>query len=131
VHENLLGTSPLYSRRALYSQKRDWRAYGSLEPTPWAWFAGWEASGIDLHTIEREEFYWQDFEVLRLFVRHGVRRFWLDDIWYFDWEACRRYALARELPGIPVAPVTGPPRPVRLTGCLLDLLYKAWRVVRA
>jgi glycosyltransferase involved in cell wall biosynthesis len=130
MQENLHGMSPLVRRRALYSRRRDWGSYGRLEPALWEWFAGWEDNGIDLHSIPRKEFYWQDFEVLRLFSRHGVRRFWLEDIWSFDWEACRRYALARELPGIPLAPATGPPWPVRLAGSLLDLLYKAWRAAR-
>lgn len=130
VQENLHGTSPLYRRRALYSRTRNWSAYGHLEPTPRAWFAGWEEEGIDLHALRHEEFYWQDFEVLRLFGRHGVRRFWLDDIWGFDWEACRRRAMAQELSDIPTRPLSRPPWPARLAGHLLDLLYKAWRVAR-
>ena len=131
AQENLHGTSPLYRRRALYSRQRDWGSYGRLEPTRREWLAGWEDLGIDLHGIPREEFYWQDFEMLRLFGRHGARRFWLDDVWGFDWEACRRCALEWELPGIPAQPVSGPPWPVRLAGHLLDLSYKAWRAARA
>lgn len=130
VQENLRGTSPLVRRRAQYSHRRDWSASGRLEPTLPQWFAGWQESGIDLHTIPREEFYWQDFEVLRLFGRHGVRRFWLDDVWRFDWEACRHAALARGLPGIPDRRAAGPPWPVRLAGHGLDALYKTWRRLR-
>jgi glycosyltransferase involved in cell wall biosynthesis len=84
VQENLHGTSPLVRRRALYSRNRDWSASGRLEPAPREWFAGWEAGGIDLRRVPREEFYWQDVEVLRLFGGHGVRRFWLDDMWVFE-----------------------------------------------
>lgn len=131
VQENLHGTSPLYRRRALYSKERDWSASGRLEPVPQQWLAGWEERGIDLHTIPRETFYWQDFEVLRLFAHHGVRRFWLDDVWGFDWEACRRCALARGIPGIPLTPPAGPPWVCRLAGELLDALYRAWRAARA
>jgi len=126
VQENLHGTNPVYRRRARYSRDHDWRSHGRLEPAPREWFDRWVESGVDLHAIPREDFYWQDFEVLRLFGRHGTRRFWLDDIWSFDWEACRRYALGQRLPGIPAGPITGPPRPVRLAGSLLDLLHKAW-----
>jgi glycosyltransferase involved in cell wall biosynthesis len=131
IQENLHGTSPLVRRRALYSRHRDWSSYGRLEPAPREWFTGWEGEGIDVYSIPREDFYWHDFEVLRLFGRYGARRFWLDDIWGFDWEACRRHALARELPGIPPTPVYPPPWPVRLAGSLLDLLYKLWRMARA
>jgi glycosyltransferase involved in cell wall biosynthesis len=131
VQENLHRTSPLYRRRALYSKTRDWSAGGRLEPVPREWLAGWEDAGIDLHTIPHETFYWQDFEVLRLFARHGVRRFWLDDVWGFDWEACRRSAQARGISGLPRTPPLGPPWLVRLAGRLLDALYKAWRATRA
>jgi glycosyltransferase involved in cell wall biosynthesis len=130
VQENLHGTSPLYRRRARYSRTRDWSTLGRLEPTPRSWFAGWEEKGIHLHTLPREEFYWQDFEVLRLFGRYGVHRFWLEDIWGFDWEACRHRAIAQELSDIPIWPLSRPPWPARWAGNLLDLLYKAWRVAR-
>lgn len=130
VQENLHGTSPLYRRRALYSRTRDWRAAGRLEPVPRAWLAGWEEAGIDLHAIPSERFYWQDFEVLRLFARHGVRRFWLDDVWGFDWEACLDCARARGIAELPPSPPVGPPWPVRLAGRLLDALYQGWRAVR-
>ncbi len=130
VQENLHGTSPLVRRRALYSRHRDWSLSGRLEPAPREWFTGWEEDGINVHDIPHEDFYWQDFEVLRLFGRHGVRRFWLEDIWGFDWEACRRRALARELPGIPQTTVSTPPLPVHLAGFLLDRLYKLWRLAR-
>lgn len=131
VQENLHGASRLYHRRARYSRDHDWRSHGRLEPAPREWFERWEESGIDLQTIPREDFYWQDFEILRLFGRHGVRRFWLEDIWSFDWEACRRRALEQEMPGIPVTPISTPPLPIGLTGSLLDLLYKLWRKARA
>jgi glycosyltransferase involved in cell wall biosynthesis len=128
--ENLRGTSPLYRRRFLYAHDRDWTAAGRLELAPREWLAGWEECGIDLRDNPEEELHWQDVEVLRLFARHGARRFWLDDLWTFDWEACRRAALEGGLPETPAAPVSGPPWPVHLAGRALDLLYRAWRSLR-
>jgi hypothetical protein len=31
------------------------------------WFTGWEKLGIDMQTIIRQKYYWQDFEVLQYF----------------------------------------------------------------
>jgi hypothetical protein len=131
VQENLHRSTPMIRRRARYSRHHDWSSPGRLEATTPEWFALWEKEGVDLHSIPHEQFYWQDFEVLRLFARHGTRRFWLDDIWSFDWEACRRFAVGHGLDGIPMHPVSGPPWPVQAAGDLLDLLYKVWRGARS
>jgi glycosyltransferase involved in cell wall biosynthesis len=126
VQESLHGTSPLRRRRASYSPKRDWSAVGRLGPVPQRWLAGWEELGIDLRSIHREAYYWHDFEVLRLFARCGFRRFWLEGIWAFDWEACRRHALAQGMSGMPDRPIVRPPWALRVAGQLLDFLYSAW-----
>jgi hypothetical protein len=59
--------------------------------------------------------------------RYSARRFWLDDVWCFDWEACRCFAVAREMSGMPGNPVSGPPRPVRAPRRSFDLLYRIWQ----
>lgn len=125
VLENLRGTNHLLGRRRLYATSFDWTALGRLEETPASWLAGWSARGIDLFTVEEPRFTWHDREVLRLFGRHGARRFWLDDIWDLDWEACRREALAAGL-DVPARPIRRPPAPVRLLGAALDRLYTLW-----
>jgi hypothetical protein len=130
VQENLHGSTPLVRRRARYSRDRDWSSPGRLEPARREWFDGWESQGIEMRHIPRQAFYWQDFEILRLFARHGVHRFWLDDVWGFDWEACRQFALERGLTGIPASPAAGPPWPVRGAGHLLDLSYRIWQRAR-
>ena len=49
------------------------------------WFRGWEQQGIDMHTIPEAAYHWFDVEILRAFTRYGTRRFWLDDIWRFQY----------------------------------------------
>jgi hypothetical protein len=127
VVENLHRTSPLVRRRWVYRHDRDWTLNGRQEAMPPQWLDGWRERGIDLRTIPLTDHYWQDFEVLRHLARFGPRRFWLDDIWHFDWEACRRVAAARGEPGIPQKAIQGPPLPLRALGRLLDLAYRAWR----
>jgi glycosyltransferase involved in cell wall biosynthesis len=88
--ENLMATKTAYWRRRYYWHGRVWRPNGPLEPTPPEWYAGWEARGIDMTTIEDVQPYWQDVALLDLMYEHGARRFWLDDVWEKDWERFRR-----------------------------------------
>lgn len=107
--ENVLGTCrPPLKRRLRYLNHLDFTWRGRLEPTRPEWFGGWESRGIDMHSLPDERFSWFDVEVLRWFARHGERRFWLDDIWRFDWEACRQWALDQGLSGLPTRPVRPP-----------------------
>lgn len=110
VVENVLGTCPpVFKRRLRYLNHLDFTGEGRLEASRAEWFAGWEAQGLDMHTVDDPEYHWYDVEVLRAFTRHGAAKFWLDDIWRFDWEACRQWASAAGLEGIPPAPVRAAP----------------------
>jgi len=129
VLENLRGTNHLLGRRRLYATSFDWTALGRIAESPDAWFDGWSARGIDLFTIEQPRFTWHDHEVLRQLDRHGARRFWLDDVWDLDWEACRREALAAGL-DVPARPLRRPPAPIRLVGATLDRLYDLWLALK-
>ncbi len=110
VVENALGTCPpAFKRRLRYLNHIDFTWEGRVEPSKPAWFAGWEAAGIDMHTVDDPEFHWYDVEVLRAFRTHGTRRFWLDDVWRFDWEPVRQWAVAQGIEGIPTQPVRAAP----------------------
>lgn len=130
VMENLLGTQGVPQRRRAYAADTDWSLFGRLEPSPREWFAGWEQEGIDMATVHHQEHSWQDFEVLRLFSRHGERRFWLDAVWDFDWEACRQQGKTLGLDGLPARPVRPPGAVVRLAGAALDHAYDLWLSLR-
>jgi glycosyltransferase involved in cell wall biosynthesis len=109
VVENMNMVAPFYARRRRYSKSRDFVRAGTLEASPAAWFEAWQSMGIDMFTIERPEFYWQDFEVLRFIGRQGSTRFWLDDIWDLDWETVRQRGVALGYPDMPSFKVTSPP----------------------
>lgn len=104
--ENLMHTKSLYWRRRYYWSKKILLPQGPIEPTPLAWFAGWEERGIDMTTIDDRQPYWQDLATLDLLLQHGSRRFWLDDIWKKDWKALLRES------GKP-GRVVPPPAPLR------------------
>src|SRR5690606_28500649 len=58
VLENLHGTASLWQRRWSYSVRRDWTRNGTVGDAPESWFAGWEAQGIDMRTVDDESPSW-------------------------------------------------------------------------
>jgi hypothetical protein len=108
----------------------DFTGAGRLERCPTDWFRGWEDAGIDMRTVAQENYHWYDFEVLRLFNEHGARKFWLDDIWDFDWEACRVHAQGLNISGVPDAPADAPPRALVLAMRVLSRLHRIQRRLR-
>jgi hypothetical protein len=129
--ENVAGTRHLLARRQLYGSAKDYSLEGAVEPTPKSWIDGWEKIGIDMRSVPDDPPHWQDFELLRLFTRHGTRRFWLDDIWSQDWEAFRREAIRRGIEGISDKPLGSQPKLLSLFMKLPDAAYAAWRNFRS
>jgi glycosyltransferase involved in cell wall biosynthesis len=123
VVENVLKTSPLLRRRRSYSADKDYLHGHQPQPAPVKWFAGWEEIGIDMRSIPEQKYYWWDFDVLRYFEKYGPKRFWFEDIWKFDWEACRMHARAQGISGIPESRLVTPPRTLALSMKLMTKLY--------
>ena len=119
VVETALKTRHVLLRRSGYAANIDWTKNGVAAPSQPEWLAGWEMLGIDMRTIRCDYYYWYDFEVLKHFSQFGVRRFWLEDIWNFDWESCRQYAKSKNISPIPEHPISPPPK---ILGQLMDWL---------
>ena len=131
VLENVRGTCPwVFRRRLRYAMHVDFTGAGRLERCPPEWFGRWEEAGIDMRSVVEEKYYWHDFEVLRYMNEHGARKFWLDDIWGFDWEACRLHAKRHTIAGVPDAPVNAPPRALVLAMRVLSALHRTQRRLR-
>jgi glycosyltransferase involved in cell wall biosynthesis len=131
VIENVRGTCPrVFKRRLRYAMHVDFTGAGRVERSPVEWFRGWEDAGIDMRSVAQEKYHWYDFEVLRLFDEHGARKFWLDDIWDFDWEACREHAKGLNISGVADAPVDAPPRALVLAMRVLSRLHRIQRRLR-
>jgi hypothetical protein len=130
VIENLNNTSKFYTRRKGYAYKKDYTKNGWLEKSDLNWFNKWQELGIDMLTIPTQQYYWQDFEILRLFKKHGYRRFWLDDIWYFNWEEFRKYAIENNYKEISEIRIKNPP--MLLVGLLkiCDKLQKSYNTFK-
>lgn len=130
VLENARGTCPwVFKRRLRYAMHVNFTGAARIESSAEEWFRGWEAVGIDMRTVVDDVYHWYDVDVLRFFREYGTRKFWLDDIWDFDWEACRQDAKRRNLFGIPDA-VHRPPRALVEAMRVLSWLHRAQRRLR-
>ena len=121
--ENTLSKGNPLSRRITYNPRRDYAQEGVLEPCNPAWFKDWEVMGIDMRTIATSHYYWYDFAVLNYFQKYGCHRFWLEDIWQFDWEAFRQYSISIGASNLPSQKISKPPIMLRLVLRLLTLIY--------
>jgi len=130
VLENVRGTCPwVFKRRLRYAMHVNFTGAARIESSAEEWFRGWEAVGIDMRTVVDDLYHWYDVDVLRFFREYGTRKFWLDDIWDFDWEACRQDAKRRNLFGIPDA-VHPPPRALVEAMRVLSWLHRTQRRLR-
>jgi glycosyltransferase involved in cell wall biosynthesis len=120
--ENSLSTGFALTRRDKYNLNSKNKKL-QISSCPTEWFTGWEEIGIDMETIFHQKYSWQDFEVLKYFHKYGLHRFWVDDIWEFDWEACRLFALANGLTEIPDFQIEAPPKILRLLLRGLTTIY--------
>jgi hypothetical protein len=109
VLENVKNTQSWRLRRRLYNSNLDFSSEGDLhEPSKKEWFEKWEKQGIDMHTISKSKYYWYDYEVLKMFKKYGVRKFYWDDIWTFDWEEFRKFGIEEQFPNLPERPINPP-----------------------
>ena len=72
------------------------------------WFSEYERAGIDFNISDSESTFWWDWEILRLFKKHGTTPFRYLDIWTVDWEALRLQGLSQGIQGLPEEPIEVP-----------------------
>ncbi|MFM7406066.1 MAG: glycosyltransferase family 2 protein [Cuspidothrix sp.] len=127
VIENILkDTNPL-SRRLRHPYKFEYFKIGKLEACPHEWFTNWEDLNIDMHTIIKQKYYSYDVEVLRYFYKYGCRRFWIEDIWKYDWESCRQYAKSQNIANIPDYKI---PNNSKFLDLLISMITKLYGNIR-
>lgn len=110
VLENINKTNNFLKRRKRYNPSTDYRnKEQKLLKTPKKWFEKWELMNINMKKIIDLKFYWQDFEVLKIFHNHGIHKFWFDPIWEFDWEKLRLIAIKKNINNVPSYKIKKPP----------------------
>ncbi|MDT0688836.1 glycosyltransferase family 2 protein [Salegentibacter sp. F188] len=98
ILENIKNSRNLRRRLRMYNSEIDILEIGDyIESTPKEWLKKWEENGIEMHLTPEEDYYWYDYEALKLLLHYGPRRFLLDDIWNFDWETFRQTTSQPEL----------------------------------
>ena len=133
IVENLKSTRGIRRRRRAYNSQNDFSKEGDVhEPSNPQWFKGWEDLGVDMHTINTSDYYWYDYEALRIFNTHGTSRFLFDDIWDFNWEACRLKAIENNYGNTPLFKINHPFLGIgSFIGRQIDLLDYTFVTVKA
>jgi hypothetical protein len=112
-------------RRFRHSRYYNYKRCGNICKAPASWFDNWERVNIDMHTIKKERFCSQDLELLRIINKHGIKRFWLDDIFQdIKLEDCREFFLNKGFTGIPSNHISFPPLHFRITLFIIDCFIK-------
>jgi glycosyltransferase involved in cell wall biosynthesis len=75
-----------YNRNYNYADEGD-----GLMNSNASWTDGWTKLGITLNRHATEKFYWYDHECVKLFIKHGCRKFWMDDIWDINWDDAQAF----------------------------------------
>ncbi|CAA6693603.1 MULTISPECIES: glycosyltransferase family 2 protein [unclassified Lentimonas] len=92
VIENVNRSKNLRLRTLYYSRqsflKKD-REAGVVVPDEWS--RGYLEQGIDLYGYRTDPYNEFHRKVLEHFEEHGTKRFWMDDIWWEDWQAAAAY----------------------------------------
>lgn len=92
--ENINNTSSFYIRRKVYqSEFNPSLFYSHTNPSemPNSWIYDWKEMGIHFNNLPDPKFSWYDLKALELFDQYGSKRFFLDNIWNFNWIGCLAY----------------------------------------
>ena len=128
VLENVKDLSPVYRRRHVYKCFYEDSHYPTefIEDIPQSWLKEWDDMNINIRELSDVDFSWHDFEILSYFKKYGYRKFYLENIWDFDWETCRQLALKKGH-DVPVKPVVGPGILFSGTAKVVDTAYSLYR----
>jgi len=69
----------------------------AIKPVPAEWVQGYEESGIDMSSVQRQAAYRWDREMLQLFEKHGTARFKRLGIWDTNWTELHQQLYPQEL----------------------------------
>lgn len=134
VIENINNTKPFYLRRfaytCFYNEEKNYPPE-NIELIPSKWLDKWTEMGINLYNLNDPDFSWHDLEVLGYFKEFGYSKFHLDNIWDFDWEKAKKYALHLNNQNAPESKIIGPSLLLRLFGKATDRLYKSFRKIKS
>ncbi len=92
----------------LYDWHERLKTTWKIRPVPQEWLAAFRHRNIDMSSVFVDAVFWWDWDILRLFKKHGTAPFRHLDIWDFDWEALRKKGLSDGVSGLPDEPILVP-----------------------
>ncbi len=133
VIENLKLTKPLYLRRLAYSPRSIDSVFAvnsKIELIEDSWMADRGYSN-NLHKAVEviSQYTWHDVFVLECFLRYGTKRFYLDNIWDYNWEDALELC-STEIVSLKSLRIKRPPLLFKVYGSVIDIMYKTYLRIR-
>lgn len=128
--DNVYGTRPVFERRILYRQGHILniiRSSARRVTFDEQWIASYETNGIDMTSILDDQSSWHDEACIDLMIEHGSKRFFMDPIWYHDWERVIR-SLQAEKKSVAEAAFARPSPYLRKISGVADRVYRNRRL---
>jgi hypothetical protein len=124
--DNIYGTRPVFERRILYRQGHILdmiRSAGRRVEFDELWIKDYELAGIDMTSVLDDQSTWHDAACVDLMIEQGSKRFFMDPIWYHDWERVI-YSLPAGKQDTAKVAFERPPYYLRKLGGALDRIYR-------
>jgi len=120
IKENLSGSRSLMERRRLYRYNfiENRKATMICEEFDDRWTSGYEALGIDMHSVVSEEPNWLDVELEKEIALAGGFRFHFDPVWNRTYDALGSNKL----------PISRPPRGLGAILAAIDYIYDRYKI---
>jgi len=87
--DNIYNSRPIFERRKFYRQGHILEIIRSTAQRVQfddLWIKDYELRGIDMTSIMDDDFAWHDEACIDLILEHGAERFFIDPLWYHEWE---------------------------------------------
>jgi hypothetical protein len=123
--DNIYSTRPIFERREFYRQGHILEIIRSTAQRVQfddLWIKDYELHGIDMTSIMDDQFAWHDEACIDLILEHGAERFYLDPLWYHEWEGVIE-ALPHEKKALAQKRFKRPPRYLLKIGNVVDRIY--------
>lgn len=110
----------LLSRRKLYGHNRDFikEIEHGLEPSPKVWFEEWEKKGFCITPYLSNHRIWYYDACINMFVKYGFKKFWMEDIWQYNWK--------EEIKNAGIQKFSPPPAILKIALNYMDLIYSGY-----
>lgn len=133
ILENINQSKAFYVRRyaypCFYDENKTYPAE-NIETMPEEWLKEYDKLGIDLRHLDDPIYSWHDFEILGAFKKYGLKKFYQDDIWEFDWGGCVKASISAGRTDLSLEPIKGPGIAWKALLKVTDAMYTLYRKLK-